>query len=295
MAPKPRTVEQELARLASRSHGVVTRGQLLRAGITSHEIKSRVRTGSLLTQHRGVYRVGHAAPSVEASYLAAVLACGPGALLAGPAAAHLHRLLRSSPPMPEVLTPTERQIPGVRSHRSRAMDRRDAAKVRGIPITTVARTLTDLAAVLSVEALALACHEAGILHRTTPRHVDAVLARRPNSPGAANLRMVMRGDVHVILSRLERRFIRVLREVRLPLPITNRVASARRVDCRWPEHRLTIELDSYTFHNSRHSWEQDRRREREAYARGDQFRRYTWGDVFEDSGLMLIELHSLLS
>lgn len=73
-----------------------------------------------------------------------------------------------------------------------------------------------------------------------------------------------------------------------------RAAGGRYVDCRWPEHRLTVELDSYRYHASRHAWEQDRLREREAYARGDDFRRYTWGDVFEDPGPMLTELRALL-
>jgi hypothetical protein len=63
---------------------------------------------------------------------------------------------------------------------------------------------------------------------------------------------------------------------------------------RWPEHPLTVELDSYTYHRSRHAWEQDRRREREAYARGDQFRRYTYGDVYERPAQMLGELAGLL-
>jgi very-short-patch-repair endonuclease len=98
----------------------------------------------------------------------------------------------------------------------------------------------------------------------------------------------------VTLSKLEARFLELLREQGLPLPQTNRPASGRRVDCRWPEQRLTVELDSYCHHRSRHAWEQDRRREREAYARGDQFRRFTWGDVFEDPRQMLTELRPLL-
>ena len=66
------------------------------------------------------------------------------------------------------------------------------------------------------------------------------------------------------------------------------------MDCRWPDHHLTVELDSYRYHGSRHAWEHDRRREREAYARGDEFRRYTYGDVYEDSRLMLEELRDLI-
>jgi hypothetical protein len=109
----------------------------------------------------------------------------------------------------------------------------------------VSRTLVDLAALLPPEALARACHEAGILHGTTPTQVDAVLTRRPQSPGAATLRRVLRGDVHVTLSQLERRFLARLEAAGLPLPQTNRRAGGRRVDCRWPAHRLTVELDSY--------------------------------------------------
>ena len=85
----------------------------------------------------------------------------------------------------------------------------------------------------------------------------------------------MDGDAPVTLSRLEKRFLERLEQAGLPRPVTNRPAGAKRVDCRWPEHRLTVELDSYTFHNSLHSWEQDRLREREARRRGDAFLRFT--------------------
>jgi hypothetical protein len=286
-----RTVEQELARLASGAHGVVTRPQLLQAGVSDDEIRWRLRRGDLIRVHRGVYRVGHRAPSTEARYLAAVLAAGEGALLCGHAAAHLLGLLRGAPPPPEVTTRTERRIEGVTTHRSRLLDARDATDARGIPVTTVPRTLVDVAAELSANALARACHEAGVRYGTTPAVVEAVLARRPSTPGAKKLRKIIHGDVQVTLSKLEARFLELLRNAGLPLPVTNKPASGRRVDCRWPEHRLTVELDGYRFHNSRRSWEQDRRREREARARGDDFRRYTWGDV-EDPKLMLLELIS---
>ncbi len=104
----------------------------------------------------------------------------------------------------------------------------------------------------------------------------------------------MNGDEPVTLSGLESRFLELLEEAGLPLPSTNKPAGAHRVDCRWPEDKLTVELDSYRFHNSRHAWEADRRRERAAYARGDDFRRYTWGDVFERPGATLAELRTLL-
>lgn len=294
MAPKGRTADEILARMAESSHGVATRGEMLVEGVTLDEIKRRVTRGALIRVHRGVYRVGHMAPSVEADYLAAVLACGDGAALCGPAAAHLHRLTRTPPPPPSVLTPTERRVPGVRTRRSRnLLTEAEAAIVAGIPATSVPRTLVDLAPLLSLDALARACHEAGVLHKTTPAMVEPLIAGRP---GARKLRAVMSGEQKVSLSVLERRFLALLGTACLALPDeTNRIASGRRVDCRWTSRRLTVELDSYAFHNSRHAWEQDRRREREAYARGDQHRRYTWRDVSEVPGPMLRELRALLS
>jgi very-short-patch-repair endonuclease len=190
-----------------------------------------------------------------------------------------------------VTAPAKRRVQGVATRRARSIE---ATTHRGIPITTVPRILVDLAAHLSLDALARACHEAGVLHNTTPRQVEAVLAKRPRAKGATKLRAVLRGDAPVTLSELELRFQERLEEAGLPLPKTNKPAHGRRVDCRWPDHRLTVELDSYHYHRSRHAWEQDRRREREARARGDEFRRYTHGDVFESPRLMLAELRALL-
>ena len=168
--PKVRTASPErvIQELASSSHGVVTRAELLDAGLTPAEIKRRQRKGLMLSVHRGVYRLGHHAPSVEARYLAAVKACGDGALLAGRAAAHLWRLIRGSPPQPEVLIPNDRRVRGVRVRRARRSELPRPAMRRGIPLTPVPRTLVDLASSLPEDELARACHEAGVLYRTTP-------------------------------------------------------------------------------------------------------------------------------
>jgi hypothetical protein len=178
-------------------------------------------------------------------------------------------ILRGKPPPPEVKAPTRRRLAGVGTRRSRHSlpSNLEATTWQGIPVTSPARTLVDLAALLSEEALARACHEAGVHHRTTPEQVERVLDRRPTSRGAAKLGAVLPGEVRVTLSKLERRFLERVREIERPLPGTNRRAGSKRVDCRRPEHRLTVELDRYTYDHSRHAWEQDRRREREAYAR----------------------------
>ncbi len=108
------------------------------------------------------------------------------------------------------------------------MDSRDETIWNRIPVTTVARTLVDLAAVLAVDDLARAFHEAGVRHRTTPSDVEVVLVRVPNGRGAAKLRGVLRGNIPVTLSVLEARFLARLREAGLALPETNRPAGGRR-------------------------------------------------------------------
>ena len=132
-------------------------------------------------------------------------------------------------------------------------------------------------------------------HRVKPEAVEAILGRRHNWPGARELQRVIRGDEPVSLSKLESSFIAAVRRSRRPLPETNRVAGAHRVDCRWPDHRVTVELDSYRYHDTHHARERDRRREREARARGDEFRRYTWFDVVKDPEPMLKDLRALLT
>jgi hypothetical protein len=124
--------------------------------------------------------------------------------------------------------------------------------------------------------------------------VNAVLARRPRCPGAAKLRAVTSGEQPVTLSKLEKRFRQLLIDADLPLPTMNKQRGSHRIDCRWETLPLTVELDSYRYHNSRYAWEQDRRREREARARGDDFRRFTWDDVTERPAATLAELRAAL-
>src|SRR5215203_2634981 len=113
MRPENNTVERALAELASKAHGVVTRADLLTTGLTLAEFRTRARDGSLIRVHRGVYRVGHQAPSLEARYMAAVKAAGTGALLCRRAAAHLFGILKGSTPQPEVITTAQRRARGV--------------------------------------------------------------------------------------------------------------------------------------------------------------------------------------
>ena len=266
------------------------------AGISDEEIKHRINIGLLIREFRCVYRVGHTAPNLRSTYMAAVKACGKGAVLCGRAAAYLWGILKSPiPPPPEVMTPTERKIDGVKPRRARKLDRRDVTRLGAIPCTTVARTIVDLAAARDEEELARVCHEAGVKYGTTPSQLGWVLERWPNAPGSKVLRAVMSGEVKVSLSVYERGFLDALVAADLPLPDqVNKRVGGKRVDCRWSKYGVTVELLSYRFHNSKYAWDQDHERKRQARARGDQWRCFTYDDVFKDQTYMLAELRELL-
>jgi hypothetical protein len=273
------------ARLADAQHGRVTRAQLLDAGVDAKRIERWLADGRLRRVHIGVYAVGHRAPSVPATYMAAVLACGDGATLGHAPAAHLLRLIRGEPPPPEVTVPTtaHRRRPGIVIHRVRMLPERDVSELHGIPITTVPRTLLDLAPRLAPPALARACHEAWVHHRVGPRDVAACVARNPLKPGAAKLRAALGADV--TLSGLEEGFLALLRAHGLPPPRTNIDLRGDKIDCHWPRHDLTIELLSYRFHATRAAFEDDvaRRRRSNHVA-------YTYGDVFERSAATIADV-----
>lgn len=285
--------ESVLDHLASSAEGVVTRAEALAAGLTPAELEHRLRAGSLITVHRGVYRVGHRAPSRAATYSAALKACGVGSKLSGLAGAHWLRLVRNAPAVVEVTAATDRRVPGVIVHRSRRIEAAGWI-FRGLAVTTPAWTLLDIAGRLSNDDLARACHEAWVQHRCGAAQVEIELARRQSTSGSDRLRRIMCGDEPLVLSKLERGFLGLLRTDGRELPETNILVDLSIVDCRWPLLGLTIELDSYRFHASRQAWERDRRREREARRRGDTFIRYTWGDVFERAEETLAEVRTLV-
>ncbi len=230
------------ARIATRQEGRVASRQLVDAGIDRHTIQRWLEDGRLRSVHHGVYAVGHTASSMRGDYMAAVLAGGEGAALSHRAAAHLLRLLQGRAPTPEITVPTtaHRRRPGIVIHRVHALHVLDCSRLDAIPITTVPRTLLDLAPRLAPEQLARACHEAWVQHGAGPRQVEACIARNPTKPGAKRLRHALGSDV--TLSALEDAFLRLLGAHDLPLPRTNVDHRGDRVDCRWHEHDLTVEL-----------------------------------------------------
>ena len=201
------TVERTLARLASRAWGVVTRTQLRAAGISKKEIEHRLAIGSLIRLHRACFALGtsrRASKPPTWPRSGRAVTARPSAAVRPPISSACSEAVRAPPP-PEVTCETNRRVRGVRTKRARAPLEPDVMTWRGIPVTTVARTIVDLAAVLSLNDLALVCHEAGVKHGTTPGQVKEVLARRPSAKGASKLRLIFEGDAPALLSRLEKR------------------------------------------------------------------------------------------
>ena len=228
----------------------------------------------LLLFFRGVYRVGHTAPSLEAHYLAAVKACGDGALLSGPAAAHLLGLRKGAAPAAEVAAPSKRRVKGVTIRRAQ----RQATLWRGVPVTSLAETLDDLARCPNRRRAGPRLPPS----RRAPPH-NAKTGRGGPGPTAQRPR---RAPATQSAARRRQRHpqharARLSRPAAPPRPAPTEDKPARR--------RATAGL------HTRHAWEQDRHREREAHARGHDFRRYTYADVLENPALMLAELTALLS
>jgi hypothetical protein len=278
------------ARIASGHHGRISRAQLLAAGVDGDRIKRWIRDGRLRPVHQGVYAVGHSAPTVLGRYAGAVLAGGGGARLSHFADAHLLRLIPGPPPRPEVTVPTtaHRRRPGIVIHRVRELPIQDTDHLHGIPILSVARTLLDLAPHLDCERLTRACHEAWHRHRTTPEDVERCISRNPHKKGIAKLRRALGTDD--VLSPLEAGFLQLMREHRVPLPRTNIDVAGDKVDCHWPEHGLTVELQSYRYHATRQAFENDiARRRRSGHLP------FSYGDVFDRGRQTAVEIASRLA
>lgn len=284
-----RTPFDTIAGVAARQHGRIAHEQLLAAGVGRDRIKRWRADGRLHPVHVGVYAVGHTAPSIHATLMAAALACGDGAVVSHSSAGHMLGILAVRPPRPEVTVPTTagRRRAGIVVHRVRALHVADTTILHGIPVTTAPRVLLDMTPSLTPAELTRACHEAWIKHRVTAAHVRACIARNPTKKGAPKILRALGADV--TLSELEDGFLALLDRHDLPRPRTNIDRRGDKVDCHWPHADATVELLSYRFHASRQAFEQDvaRRRRSSHHA-------FTWGDVFERGARTAAEVAALL-
>jgi predicted transcriptional regulator of viral defense system len=278
-------VERALAELAGRQWGVVSRAQLGRVGLGRGAIHRRVQTGRLRRLHRGVYAMGGAALPREGRNLAAVLACGEGAVLSHVSAAVHWGLLSYEPQRPEVTAPASRRgVPGIRLHRTRSLDARETTTHDGIPITTIARSLLDLAASSPTNHLEHAIGQAMRNQLYDHSAIEQVLDGRR---GTTALRRATAEDPAFTRGELEQRFRALCRRAGLPRPDSNvEVADAdlhpHEVDFFFPSHRLIVEVDGWRDHGTRVAFERDRAKDAALVAAGHTVLRFTKRQIAYD-------------
>lgn len=257
-------VDRRLAALARRQYGVAGRKQLRKLGIGHRGIAERVRTGRLHRLHRGVYAVGHEELRREGHWFAAVLACGAGAVLSHADAAAHWGFRQSSAPVIHVTVPTQNgrvMRPGIRIHRSGRLSADEVTVHERIPTTTVARTLLDLADVLSDQPLKRAVDEAEYLRLLDMSSVIAVVQDNPGRRGAKLLNAA-RGPTELTRSDFERRFLALVKRHGLPPPQVNTHIAGYEADFAWRAAKLIVETDGFAAHGTRKAFVEDRRRDR---------------------------------
>ncbi len=276
-----------IAALADQQHGVVSRRQLLHLGMDRSAIDRRLLRRSLIPLHRGVFAVGHQRLTIEGRWLAAVLAVGPGAVLSHRDAAALHGM-RKPPESRKVSVTTSKDARGTAKlwvYARRALTPEDATTVRGIPVTSPARTLVDLAPMLTAAQLSSTLGEAdrrGLLD--TPA-VQRALRRTKGRHGQGHQRLLMALDVHdrhgavLLRSELEERFLDLVLNAGLPRPRFNAPVAGFEVDALWPAARLIVEVDGWADHKERAAAARDRYKTNRLQVAGYVVLRFLYGDV----------------
>lgn len=295
--------DQGIAALADRQHGVVSLAQLGQLGLTSGAARRRAASGRLHRVHYGVYAVGRQGLTVEGMWMAAVLACGNGAVLSHRSAAALWGLRTTSSVAVHLIAPGRRgrSRPGIRVHRSDTLIAEDATERLGIPCTTVARTLVDLASAVARRELERALERAEVLRLLDARAVDAAADRAGPRRGVTTLRSILGGHAPELAwtrSELERRFIGLCSKAGLPRSSVNAWVplddGGFEVDFLWSEARLIVEVDGHATHGTRFAFERDRLRDRQLLLAGYRVLRFTWRQLASDSAGVTRTIRTLL-
>jgi len=263
--------DKQIGALATSQHGIVSSAQLHEIGLNNRAVSRRVADGRLIRMHRGVFAVGHTALRPEAYWMAAVLACGPNAALSHASAAALWGIRPTSAALTDVVIPTQagrRRRKGIRTHRT---DLPQTTTHRGIPVTSPARTLIDLATTLPRRALTRAVEEA------EKRELDlSGLTQLTGRPGTTVVREELnRLPTGNTRSTFEIAFLRFCQAQNIPKPQANVHIQGLLVDFTWPGTRVVVEADSFEHHGTRQAFERDRHRDAILHAAGYNTARYT--------------------
>jgi very-short-patch-repair endonuclease len=279
-------------------HGVVTRQELLADGLGRGAIAHRLRNGRLFPKYDGVYAVGRPDLTVLGERRAIVLACGDGAVLSHRSAGAAWGLRAGGGTTWEVIVPSDRR-PDAPVHTYRHHLTADAVTdLDGIPTTTVARTLLDLAAVIAPHQLRRAVEQSVQLELFDLTAIADVLDAHPRRPGRRHLLALVEDlqDHGVTRTRsdVEAAFLQLCLDHHLPRPQVNHYDNGRERDFRWADHRLVVEVDGWAYHRSREAFNTDRRRDREALADGYRVARFTATEVLRTPAAVAAELRGLL-
>ena len=278
---------QELApaawALARRQHWVVTRQQLLGLGFSPEAIDYRLADARLHTAYAGIYVVGRPDLTRDGQFMAAVLASGEGAALSDHSAAeHFTIMSRRGGPIHVTVRRGHPRRPGIQAHRRSAFE---TTQHRGIRVTTVVCTIVQLAARVTEAELERTINEAVNRDLTDPDRLRGAVAEMCGRKGSGRVLRLLDRDTYVVTdSRLEQRFLRIVRRAGLPLPTAQRQLEGGRVDFHWPQLGLIVEADSLRYHRTPAQQRADRLRDQKHAAAGLNTLRFTHWQIFFDAG-----------
>ncbi|HEV2786079.1 MAG TPA: DUF559 domain-containing protein [Solirubrobacteraceae bacterium] len=300
-APDDERVDALIARIAATQHGVVTLRQLWAAGLGNNAIYHRVRCGRLHRLYRGVYAVGHRHLTRDGCWLAAVLALGDGAALSHVSAAAAWGLRNSGATRIHVTVPTRGgrgHRAGITVHRSRTLRSQDVMIVEAIPVTTVARTLVDIAGTLAPGPLERAVERSLQLRLFDLLAIRALIEADPTRPGARTLERIVASihdDPAPTRSELEARMRDLCEAHLIPRPEVNTMVDGDEVDFLWRAARLIVETDGHATHGTRATFERDRARDARHTTLGYRVVRFTHRRIMHKPDAVAAMLKVLLS
>jgi predicted transcriptional regulator of viral defense system len=300
IAAKSQSVDLRLALLAEAQHGVVGRSQLLGLGFTRHTVQDCVTSGRLHRIHRGVYAAGHPNITPKGHWMAAVLACGPEAILSHRRALALWEIREATGGRIEVTVPGHggrRGPKGILVHSCENLEDADRTVRDGIPVTSLARTLLDYASLAQPQQVRLALEAAERRGFVVGRELEELMARSSRHRGTKKLRSVlaqMKGPAPLTRSELENQFLALIRGSGIPEPQINVIVEGELVDAFWPDQRLIVEVDGYEFHKGRAEFESDRRRDAKLQVAGYRVLRVTKQRMDDEPQAVLSDVRALL-
>jgi len=277
---------------------MVTWSQLRTAGLSRDAITAHVEAGWLVRRHRGVYQLG-AFGGPFGDELAALLACGPAAVISHWSAVFVFELgpRRGRLVDVSVFEGYARRRPGIRPHRATTLPTCDVVVKHGLRVTTPARTLLDVAAVAPRGVLERLTEEAQVQNLASPAEIVAVIERGARRPGVKKLREIadFLDEPSLTRSEAERRLLELVRGAKLATPRTNARIAGWEVDAVWDQQRLVVEVDGYQYHRPRPNFERDRRKDADLLLAGYRVLRITWHRLVKERDEVIALIAAALS